>query len=205
MSTFRNPVGPQPSRVYWRRRLVVGLGLIAVIVIIILIVTKPGSGGTGSSPTGSKSPAASGSPTPASTNPADAVACDPAKVTLEASTDATSYDAGVNPLLSFSLKSLMTQPCTIAAGSDVQEFRVTSGDELIWSSKDCQTDPVAATTVLMPGIPKAGPSLTWNRTRSTAGACDTPGEAAIAEGASYHLTVVVGGLTSTNDRQFLLY
>jgi hypothetical protein len=206
MSTFRTPVGPQPSRVYWRRRLLVALGLVAVIVIILLIVNRPGSTPTGSTPKpGTTSSSASGTPTPGSTNAGDAVACDPAKVTVEAATDSTSYDAGVNPVLSFTLKSLMTEPCSLAAGSDVQEFKITSGDELIWSSKDCQTDPVAATTVLMPGVPKAGPSLTWDRTRSSVDTCDTARDPVIAGGASYHLTVVVGTFTSVNDRQFLLY
>ena len=37
MSTFKHPVGPQPSKVYWRRRLLVGLGILAVIVVIVLI------------------------------------------------------------------------------------------------------------------------------------------------------------------------
>ena len=206
MSTFRTPVGPQPSRVYWRRRLLVALGLVAVIVIILLIVNRPGSTPTGSTPKpGTTSSSASGTPTPGSTNAGDAVACDPAQVTVEAATDSTSYDAGVNPVLSFTLKSLMTEPCSLAAGSDVQEFKITSGDELIWSSKDCQTDPVAATTVLMPGVPKAGPTLTWDRTRSSVDTCNTARDPVIAGGASYHLTVVVGTFTSVNDRQFLLY
>ncbi len=207
MSTFRNPVGPQPSRVYWRRRLLVGLTLLAIIVIVVLIVTKPGANPNPASRPDTTSSSPSGTPTPGSTNAGagDAVACDPAKVTVEASTDSTSYDAGVNPVLSFTLKSLMTEPCSIAAGSDVQEFRVTSGDELIWTSKDCQTDPVAATTVLAPGVPKAGPTLTWDRTRSSVDTCDSARDPVIAEGASYHLTVIVGTLTSTNDRQFLLY
>ena len=204
MSTFRNPVGPQSSRVYWRRRLVLLLGLLAVIVIVVLIIVKPGSGSTGS-PTPKPGQTTSGTPTAASTNPADAVACDPTKVTVEGGTDATSYDAGVNPALTFTLKSLMTVPCTLAVGSDSQEFKVTSGDELIWSSKDCQTDAVAATTVLMPGVPKAGPSVTWDRTRSSTDTCDSARDPVIAGGASYHLTVIVGTLTSTNDRQFLLY
>ncbi|MBU1587566.1 MAG: hypothetical protein KKH51_06425 [Actinobacteria bacterium] len=204
MSTFRNPVGPQSSRVYWRRRLVVLLGLLAVIIVIVLIVVKPGSGSTGSS-TPKPGQTSSSAPKPGSTNSADAVACDPAKVTVEGGTDATSYDAGVNPVLTFTLKSLMTEPCTLAVGSDSQEFKVTSGDELIWSSKDCQTDAVAATTVLMPGVPKAGPTVTWDRTRSSADTCDSARDPVIAGGASYHLTVVVGTLTSTNDRQFLLY
>ncbi|MFL0711298.1 MAG: hypothetical protein ACJLS2_00255 [Microcella pacifica] len=50
MSTLRNPVGPQPPQVYWRRRLVVGLGILAVIIIIILIVVRPGAGDTATDP-----------------------------------------------------------------------------------------------------------------------------------------------------------
>ena len=206
MSSFRTPVGPQPSRVYWRRRLVVALGLVAVITIIILIVVKPGSG----APAGSTTPKPSSSQT--STNaPADSAAtsngveCDPAKVSVEATTDATSYEAGVTPVLSFTLKSLMTEPCTLPVGTDVQEYQVTSGDELIWSSKDCQSDSTPATTVLTPGVPKGGPAVTWDRTRSSVDTCDTAREPVIAEGASYHLNVIVGDLTSTNTRQFLLY
>jgi hypothetical protein len=181
----------------------VALGLVAVIVIIILIVARPGSGTPGAAQTPGPS-GASATPSAASTNPADADACDPAKVTLDAATDSASYEAGVTPMLSFTLKSLMTTPCVIAAGSDVQEYRITSGDELIWSSKHCQTDPVAATTILMPGVPKAGPSLAWDRTRSATDTCGTDRPQVTADGASYHLQVIVGDLTSS-DRQFLLY
>lgn len=204
MSTFRNPVGPQPSRVYWRRRLVLGLGLLAVILIVILIVVRPG--GASPVPAATPGPLASGAPTPTatSTNPADAVACDPTKVTLDPVTDAGDYAPGVNPTLSFALKSLMNVPCTVEAGSDIQEFIVTSGDERIWSSKDCQVDPVAATTMLMPGVPKQGPSVVWDRTRSSTDTCDVEREQVTAEGASYHLDVVVGDLESTDSRQFLL-
>src|SRR3712207_6189457 len=44
MSTSRSPVGPLPAKVYWRRRIVVGLGLLAVLVAIVLIVVRPGQG-----------------------------------------------------------------------------------------------------------------------------------------------------------------
>ena len=203
MSTFRNPVGPQSSRVYWRRRLVVGLGLLAVILIVVLIIVKPGSGAP--APTPKPTSSASGAPETTSTNAAGDVVCDPAKVSVEAGTDSTSYDAGENPILTFTLKSLMTVPCTLAVGTDSQEFKVTSGEELIWTSKDCQTDSVAATTVLVPGVPKAGPQLTWDRTRSSTDTCNSTRDPVIAGGASYHLTVIVGTLTSANDRQFLLY
>jgi hypothetical protein len=205
MSTFRNPVGPQSSRVYWRRRLVVLLGLVAVIAIIILIVVQPRGGAQTPAPTSSASSTARPTPNPTGTAAADAQACDPAKVTVEAMTDSNSYDPGVNPVLSFILKSTMTVPCAIAAGSDVQEFRITSGEELIWSSKDCQTDAVAAVTVLMPGVPKQGPNLPWDRTRSSTDTCGTAREPVTADGASYHLSVIVGEFSSAETRQFLLY
>jgi len=208
MSTFRNPVGPQPSSVYWRRRLLVGLGVLAVAIIIILIIVRPGSGAP--TPAGDNKPASETAETPAADATAapptgDGTTCDPAKVTLEAGTDAVSYDPGVNPKLSFSLKSLMPEPCTISVGSDVQEYRITSGDELIWSSKDCQTDAVAAEIELKPGVPFGGPQLEWGRTSTNPDGCDAPGAAVVADGASYHLEVKVGELTSAETKQFLLY
>jgi hypothetical protein len=205
MSTFRNPVGPQPSTVYWRRRLVVGLVLVAVVVVVLLIVFRPASGAPqGNDPSGTPST----TPTPTSTaptDPDDAAACDLSKVTLVPVTDATSYDPGINPALTFTIKSTMTVPCVIPVGTDIQEYRVTSGEELIWSSKDCQTDPVAAETVLMPGVPQSPASIQWDRTRSSTETCETTREPVVAGGASYHLNVIVGELESAESKQFLLY
>jgi hypothetical protein len=210
MSTLRNPVGPQSPRVYWRRRLIVILGLLAVVIIVVLIVVRPGSGTPGSTPEPSTpvdpsaTPSAD-SPSPGSTNPVDAIECDPKKVTVTAGTDAVGYDVGVIPQLSFSLKSTMTDPCVFSAGSDVQEYVITSGDEQIWSSKDCQIDAVAATTILEPGVPKAGPSIAWDRTRSSTDTCDSERPEVDAAGASYHLGVTVNGVESKETKQFLLY
>lgn len=203
MSSFRNPVGPQPARVYWRRRLVVGLGLLAVIVIVILIIVRPGSGNT-PAPTPSGTP--SSTPTPGSTGAAgDTVECDPAKVAVTPITDAASYDPGVPVTLSFTLQSSMTEPCLISAGSDVQVFTVTSGDEVIWTSTDCQTEQQEATTILQPGVPKQGPQVTWDRTRSSPDTCSTAREQVVGGGASYHLSVAVGDAESAETKQFLLY
>lgn len=201
MSTFRSPVGPQPAKVYWRRRLVVLLGLIAVIVIIVLIVVRPGSGAPAPTPSTSSSPGATDE---APSDTGAGAECDPAKLTVEAITDATSYDAGVIPKLSFTLKSRETVACTVAAGSDLQEFRITSGDELIWTSKDCQTDEQPAVVTLEPGVPLQSPSIPWDRTRSAPETCEADREAVIAGGASYHLSVIVGGIESAETKQFLL-
>ena len=85
MSTIRNPVGPQPSKVYWRRRLAVLVGLVVIIVIIILIVARPGSG----------KPVAINTHTPSPTTAATAPACKKSNVQIIAVTDANSYAAGV--------------------------------------------------------------------------------------------------------------
>ncbi len=204
MSTFRNPVGPQSAKVYWRRRLVVGIGLAAVILIVILIVARPGSGAPTPTPAVSHSAAGSGdSSTSAAANPGNAKACDPAKVTVTATLDSNSYAAGVNPALTFALKNTSSEACTFAAGSDVQEFHITSGAELIWNSKDCQTGAVAATVLLQPFVPKAGSVLPWDRTRSSTTTCSSPRTPVTAGGASYHLLVTVNGVKS-DDPQFIL-
>jgi hypothetical protein len=201
MSTFRNPVGPQSPQVYWRRRLVVALGLVAVVVIIILIVVRPGSGANGND--GGSPP----TPTPTttvSTDPDEVAACDPAKVTVEAVTDAIAYDAGVNPQLSLVLKSTATTACTIDAGSDVQVFTITSGDEVIWKSTDCQVDPQEQVQLLNPGVPVSSASFAWDRTRSSTDTCDSTRDQVIAGGASYHLAVAVGDIESAETKQFIL-
>src|SRR4051812_31689502 len=199
MSTFRNPVGPQPSSVYWRRRLVVGIAALAVIIVIILIVVSAQGGKPKAAPTGGHT---SGAPTSA---PATAPkACDPKKVEVEALTDAASYSKGEAPKLSLTITNNGTVACTLPAGSDKQEYVITSGSERIWSSKDCQKSPVAATATLKPGVPiEAGP-IEWDRTHSSTTTCTKTRSQVTASGASYHLGVVVNGIASAKTVQFVL-
>ncbi|MGV8913100.1 MAG: hypothetical protein ACOH14_10860 [Rhodoglobus sp.] len=203
MSTFRNPVGPQSSSVYWRRRLILGLGLLAVIVIILLIVFGP-KASTDPSSTAPTDSAGTESSSPAATDSSGSAICDPAKLSLEAITDTTSYAEGQNPQLSFSLKSTMTEPCVVDAGSDIQEFVITSGSDEIWNSKHCQTGGEPTTVVLQPGVPVQSSSIEWDRTRSAADTCESDRPVVAAGGASYHLQVSVGDLVSESTKQFLL-
>lgn len=204
MSTFRNPVGPQSSKTYWRRRLVVVLGLVAVIVVISLIAFRPGP----DKPAADKADTTTGnSAAPsASAPPADAgAACADGVVTVVPITDADSYGADQQPLLSLSITNTGTTACTFNAGSDVQEYVITSGEEKIWSSKDCQTAPVANAAVLEPGVAVTTTPFPWDRTRSSADTCDsTDRPAVIAGGASYHLDVIINGVASTDTKQFIL-
>ena len=201
MSTFRNPVGPQPPAVYWRRRLLVGLGLVAVIVVIVLIIVRPGSGSPGGTPNPSDTPNPNAS---VATDPDDVEACDPAKITVEAVTDAIAYDPGVNPQLQLVLKNTATTACTFEDGSDVQVFTITSGEEVIWKSTDCQVEGEERVQLLNPGVPVSSAALPWDRTRSAPDTCDQPREQVTAGGASYHLAVSVGDIESAATKQFIL-
>jgi hypothetical protein len=213
MSTFRNPVGPQSSSVYWRRRLIVGLGALVVILVIVLIVVRPGAGGSETdpssasetSPTATDEPAEGTDEAATETPPAVAEgACDPANISVVAKTDATTYAEGVSPMLSLSVTNSGDAACLMNVGSDVQEYRITSGEEQIWSSKDCQTDPVALQQELQPGVPVDSTPFAWDRTRSDAAACDAERTQVTGAGASYHLSVTIDGVESADTKQFVL-
>ncbi|QNE48014.1 hypothetical protein F1C58_14645 [Glaciihabitans sp. INWT7] len=204
MSTFRTPVGPQPPKVYWRRRLILGLGALAVIVIIILIVVRPGAGSP--SPSNSAKPGASpsGTPSAAASAPAAGAPCVPAKVKLVAVTDKTTYASTEQPQISMSITNTGSVACTINLGSTQQELIITSGSETIWDSKDCQTAPVDTPVTLKPGEVVPTPPIAWDRTRSSKTTCDASRPPVTAGGASYHLGVKVGALSSKSTVQFLL-
>ncbi|MFG3285969.1 hypothetical protein [Streptomyces sp. NPDC048111] len=75
MGSLRNPVGPLPSSIYWRRR-AVALSLLALIAVLVLWVVTSGGGGKhnggsekGPNPTQSITPGPSGSGPAISTAP----------------------------------------------------------------------------------------------------------------------------------------
>lgn len=211
MSTFRNPVGPQTPKVYWRRRLVLGLGALAVIIIFLMIIGRPGGGspqktpssGVTASPTPSVAapvPAASAAPA----NPVNAPACLPARITLLAISDKTTYAAGEQPKISMSIINSGSIECSMNLGSTQQQLLITSGSDTIWDSKDCQTAPVDTPVTLKPGVSVTTPAIPWDRTRSSKTTCSATRTPVAAGGASYHLQVKVGAITSKTTAQFLL-
>jgi hypothetical protein len=208
MSTIRNPVGPQSPSVYWRRRLVVLLGLIAVIVVIVLIVVRPGQGspGGGETPTPSDTPAPTSTPTPTFTSAAGGDTCNPAQVAIEAITDSNSYAAGVQPKLSMSITNIGSAPCTFDVGTAAQEYIITSGSDRIWSSKDCQTGASANPVILAPGLEQTTTPFPWDRTRSSTTTCSGTRPAAVAgpDGPTYRLQVKLGDIES-EDKAFRLF
>lgn len=206
MSTVRNPVGPQPSNVYFRRRLVVGLGLLAVVVVILMIIFAPRGDGTANSSGNPAGESSTATPKPSGSAGAGAVvtACATGTVTVAAVTDKDSYAAGELPQLSLTVTNNGAVTCTFNAGSDVQQYRITSGSDQIWNSVDCQTEPVAAVVELESGETISTTPIPWDRTRSEPSTCSDNRSPVTAGGATYRLAVIVDEVESA-EVPFLLY
>lgn len=202
MSTLRNPVGPQPPSVYWRRRLLVLLGLVAIVVVILLIVFRPGAG----EPTAGNTPEPTGTATTEPTFEAEDPdeLCDPSVVRVEPVTDAGSYAAGVMPQISMRITNTSGAPCTFDVGTAQQEYLIMSGSDRIWSSRDCQTEPANLPQVLEPNETLSTTPFPWDRTRSSTETCDQDRPEVVAGGATYRLSVSLGEATSEGDVPFLL-
>lgn len=186
-----------PASVYWRRRLVVFGGLVAVIAVIVLIIVRPGFG-AGSAPTVEETAEMTEEPTLGN--------CLPSQIELVARTDQTTYDSGMNPQLWMGIRNISTVDCIVDVGTDVQRYEISSGPDLIWSSSHCQTDSVPFEVTLLAGSEQETVSIPWDRTRSSAEACGPtdPRPVMPGGGASYHLKVFLGDLESAETRQFIL-
>lgn len=199
MSTVRNPVGPQPPSVYWRRRLLVLLGLIAVVVTIVLIIVRPGAENTGN-----ETPRPTNTATETPVAEEDGEACNPAVIELEPITDAVSYAAGVQPQISMSITNTGSVACTLDVGTSAQAYFIVSGSDPIWNSRDCQAGGTSLERLLEPNTTLTTAPFPWERSRSAPGDCDPGRPEVIAGGATYRLSVAVGDIESAEDTPFIL-
>lgn len=187
--------GPLPASVYWRRRLVVLGGLLAVLAVIVLIVVRPGFG------------AQQAQPEPETLELVEEVTlgnCLPSQIELVARTDQARYDSGVAPQLWLGVRNISSVDCIISVGTDVQRYEISSGPDLIWVSSHCQTGATALERTLRAGEEQETQSIVWDRTRSSTTTCDANRPVMPGGGASYHLRVFLGDVKSAETRQFLL-
>jgi hypothetical protein len=143
-------------------------------------------------------------PTPDATP--TALPCVASEVSVEAVTSADTYAGDQKPEFSITLTNNGAD-CTLNVGTTAQSFTVSSGDDVWWRSTDCQSEPSDMIVMIAAGqtVSSAAP-LTWDRTRSAVGTCaDGNRPLAPGGGSSYHLSVEIGGIGSTEPKQFLLY
>ena len=156
-------------------------------------------------PQGAEETAETPSETPSATPAAQA--CIEGDIAVEALVGAESYAADENPQFSIRLTNSSAADCTLNVGTSGQAFTVMSGSDTWWRSTDCQSEPSDMVVLLAAGQAVTSASaLSWDRTRSAVGTCgDETRPRAPGGGASYHLSVEIGGIPSTQSAQFLLY
>ncbi|PRI12542.1 hypothetical protein [Leucobacter massiliensis] len=209
MSTLRDPVGPKGRKVYMRRRLLVLAGLLAVIAVIVLVFLKPGS--NSAAPSASEVevpgdlPSSAPEGEPAAGDGEQPPECAAGQLTVTPITDKSDYAAGEQPQLSLSVENTGDAACSAELGTAGMEFAITSGEDEVWRSKDCQKNPESLPVILEPGKPLVSESIAWDRTRSSPETCDITRDPVSADGASYHLRVSAGGVSGSGTAQFLLF
>jgi hypothetical protein len=205
------PQNRQPSpRTFWIRRIVVLVILVGIVWGLTALVggvvnavggwfggAKPAAGASSSGQAG-----AAGS--------AKYTTCMPAGLSLQAvvgdgSSPTSGFAAGADPKLWFTLTNTSTKPCYFNVGTAAQVFKITSGSELIWTNADCKSATTNLRMLLQPGVANNANPISWQRVHSSSTGCDVASgqSKAVGGGASYHLQVVLNGVSS-NDVQFIL-
>ncbi|GAA3710500.1 hypothetical protein GCM10022377_25120 [Zhihengliuella alba] len=179
-SSAPSPRRPSPA-VYRRRRLV---ALVALLVVLALLVwgvsavvgmvrgndagpTAQAGGEAGAS--APADPSASGAPGPSDGTVSGAAGdCQPDDVVVRSSTDAASYGPDANPVLIMTIENTGEAPCDVNVGTGEQEFLVMSGDDRIFSTKDCLAEASDLRITMEPGQAETA-RFTWERVRSAPG------------------------------------
>ena len=194
------PVGPLPAATYWRRRVVLLVGL--VVLLLLLRACAGGDGATKrktaatAKPTPTPSVTRTASPRGTSTSSTAAPAapaarlCPDAALTVTAVTDADTYAVGATPKITLVVKNSSAAPCRRDLGAGAVELVVYSGNDRIWSSVDC-TDSRSTSLVTLPAGGTQAVVKTWSGRRSKPG-CASTATAALA--GTYRIVARVGPL-----------
>lgn len=120
--------------------------------------------------------------------------CDEAGIKVTAAVDKPSYGPQEQPVLSLKVTNTGKAPCDINVGTSQMQYEITSGNDIIFNSKNCQIDPGDLVRNLAPGASETA-NLVWKVNRNAPG-CEkvvtTPGRG----GATYGLVATLGKWSS---------
>jgi Flp pilus assembly protein TadG len=143
--------------------------------------------------------------TPATTQPANkptplaSSVCDESGIKVSGSVDKTSYEAGADPKLTLRVTNTGQAPCDINVGTSQMEFKITSGNDVIFNSRDCQSGSSDLVKNLKPGASETA-NFTWMRNRSMPGCT----KVAATPGAGTYVFVTTLGKWSSDKVVFAL-
>ena len=185
---MRLTVGPLPAGVYWRRRLLVLVGLATVVLVVAYACTGAPTAGSEQPPPAS-TPASTPSPTttllrptigtPPPTTPASQPAytlpvpgatgpCADAELEITASAATAEVTRGQPVDVTIRIKNISARTCVRDVGADVQELRLLDQDRIVWSSDDCNPNTGHDVRSFGPGHQESF-TRRWSGTRSRAG------------------------------------
>lgn len=175
-----------PARVFWIRRLVV-LGL--PLLLVVLLVTwwtgrdAPDPGAAAPEPTQTTAPDDGGG----------VPDCAAAQLALAIAPGAESFPEGVDPTFEVTVTNSGPEPCLVDVGEGQREIVITSGEDRVWSSRDCTPADAPARTLLLVGGQSDVTQLGWPRQRSAPGCA---GDLPVPGAGTYSVTVAAGGAMS---------
>ena len=112
--------------------------------------------------------------------------------------------AALKPSLWFTVTNTSNTPCYFDVGTKAQNYKITSGSEVIWNNAQCdRAGDTNLPMLLQPGVVNTSPASVWERVRSSASGCGAGQASVVGGGAYYHFVVTVNGVKS-NDLQFQL-
>lgn len=153
--------------------------------------TEAGADADGGDPEGASDAAADTAAGEAS--PATPVACTPEAVQLTLTISAVQLDATAEPVLTATVTNVGDVPCTVDAGDVTREVLITSGDDRIWSTKDCATEESASRQLLLGAGAADAAEIGWPRVRSAEGC---PSDLPEPRAGTYQAVATLGGTTS---------
>lgn len=208
-------VGPHPSRVYWRRRVVLIAPVLIILFTLVSCLVSRGSGDGEARLAGVPSSATAEASTPALASagagsapptteagesgaqpPASASAtCADASLVLSAMASNGTVRIGSFAAMHLLVKNSSSVACLRDLGSAQQELRILSGTTKVWSSDDCSARADAAAAASVRKIQPGGTFdfyIKWGGTTSSSGCVTgapvTPGK--------YSLVARLGSLES---------
>lgn len=192
MSTLLRPTGSLPSRVYWRRRVVVLAVLVLVVVLGVLVVQKLGGSGDAKAPAPGASGGTSTTPTPTPTGTAGVPICTEDMLTTKLEANGSEFAPGSEPAFTVTMTNSSATPCLVDVSPETRVITVTSGPARVWGSSDCAAKAKPKTLLVGAGKSEAS-TLTWDRTRSEEGC---PRTGVVAKPGTYRATATVLGAAS---------
>ncbi len=181
-----HPVGPEPASVYWRRRIVVILGVLVVLALLWWLISLGGSSAPVASSTSpapsptmtTAAPSPSGSPSASPSASVSGAPCLDSDITVTVTTAQQTYPVGGPVEFVMKISNTGTTACARDVGPAANTFTVTSGGFDVWSSDAC-TDPGESQEEEIPAGEAFAVKGTWDGTVTAngCGASATPAQA----------------------------